>query len=39
MHSTPHELEDQKIRVLTELLVDKVRDHLNNSSSSKNPLG
>jgi integrase len=35
MHSTPRELEDQKIRVLTELLVDKVRDRLNNSSSSE----
>ncbi len=30
MHATPQDLEDQKVGVLTELLVNKVRERLNN---------
>lgn len=35
IHATPQELEDQKVGVLTDLLVDKVRDRLNDSSSPR----
>jgi len=40
IHPTSRHIEDQRVDVVTELLVDKVREHLNDSSSRKrNPLG
>ena len=35
IHASSDELEDEKIGILTELLVDKVRDRLNSSSTGK----
>jgi len=40
IHPTSRDIEDQRVDVVTELLVDKVREDLNDSSSCKgNPLG